>query len=242
MGLISEDKLRYIAGSRGFNLIYLEKDYFLTLFLYLIKDFEGIYLKGGTALNKIFLNHKRLSEDLDFAANREIGGLMSELETAIKNSDFFTKMERDKTTKDFVRYRIYYRSYFKRESYIIADLNRKASVLLKPEKHKVPNFYGLDFEIRTINLKELLAEKIRALITRNQPRDYFDVYFLLKKYKVDINLVERKLKEANETFDRERVFKNARRIYSRWEDINKLTNKKLEFRECMNMIDRKLRR
>lgn len=42
----------------------LVKDYYLTLILYLIKDVEGIYFKGGTALNKIFLNHARLSEDL----------------------------------------------------------------------------------------------------------------------------------------------------------------------------------
>ena len=42
------------------------KDYYLTLILYLIKDVNGIYFKGGTALNKIFLNHARLSEDIDF--------------------------------------------------------------------------------------------------------------------------------------------------------------------------------
>lgn len=241
MDMISEDKLRYIAGSKGFNLIYLEKDYFLTVFLYLVKDFKGIYLKGGTALNKIFLNHKRLSEDLDFVTKREIGELVKGLEAVIKNSDFFSRMEKDKSTKDFVRYMVYYRSYFKRGSYIIVDINRKGSVLLKPEKHKVPNFYGLDFETSTINLKELLAEKIRALITRNQPRDYFDVYFLLGKYEVDMDIVRKKLKEADETFDKERIFKNSRRIYSRWDsDINKLVNKKLEFIKCISLIKKKL--
>lgn len=241
MDMISEDKLRYIAGSKGFNLIYLEKDYFLTIFLYLIKDFEGIYLKGGTALNKIFLNHKRLSEDLDFAAKGEIRGLRRKMETAIKESSFFTRIDRDKTTKDFARYKIYYRSYFKRGSYIIVDLNHKASILLEPEKHRVPNFYGLDFGIRTINLKELLAEKIRALMTRNQPRDYFDAYFLLRRYGVDMDLVRKKLKEAGETFDRERIFRNARKIYSWWDsDMNKLANRKLEFIKCINLIKRKL--
>lgn len=32
--IISENRLRYLSGYKGFNLIYLEKDYFLTLLLY----------------------------------------------------------------------------------------------------------------------------------------------------------------------------------------------------------------
>lgn len=241
MEIIPEDRLRYIAGMKGFNLIYLEKDYFLTMFLYLVKDIKGIYLKGGTALNKIFLNHTRLSEDLDFAMNRPIPDIKAEIENIIKASKLFTRMETDKSTREFLRYRVYYRSYFQKESFIITDLNRKASILLEPERYKVPNFYGTDFSITTLNIKEIVAEKIRALITRNQPRDYFDAYFILKKYTVDMELVKRKTREAGERFDRERIFKNARKIYSKWDsEIPKLTNRKLSFRECINLISKKL--
>ena len=59
MDLITEDKLKYLAGKTGFNMIFLEKDYMLSIFLYLIKDITGLYFKGGTALNKIFLKHIR---------------------------------------------------------------------------------------------------------------------------------------------------------------------------------------
>ena len=54
---ISLDELKIIANKQKFNLILLEKDYLLTYLLYLIKEVKGIYFKGGTALNKIFLNH-----------------------------------------------------------------------------------------------------------------------------------------------------------------------------------------
>jgi len=37
------DKLKYLAGEYNFNLIYLEKDYALTLLLSYIKDVEKIY-------------------------------------------------------------------------------------------------------------------------------------------------------------------------------------------------------
>ena len=59
-----------IVGKTNFLREKLIKDYYLTLILYLIRNVEGIYFKGGTALNKIFLNHARLSEDLDFSLTR----------------------------------------------------------------------------------------------------------------------------------------------------------------------------
>src|SRR3989344_3550241 len=72
MEIINLDQLRIIAGQRKLNIIMIEKDYLVTLLLYLIKDVPGIYFKGGTALNKLYLNHKRLSEDLDFSLTRNI--------------------------------------------------------------------------------------------------------------------------------------------------------------------------
>ncbi|MDP7491380.1 MAG: hypothetical protein QGG26_00295 [Candidatus Undinarchaeales archaeon] len=53
---MTEAQLRYLAGEKGFNLIYLEKDYFLTMLLFYLKDIRGIVFKGGTALNKIYLD------------------------------------------------------------------------------------------------------------------------------------------------------------------------------------------
>lgn len=241
MEVISEDKLRYIAGSKGFNLIYVEKDYFITMLMYLLKDVRGLYLKGGTALNKIFLGHLRLSEDLDFAADRPISETMAEIERLVNGSKMFIRLETDKTTKYFVRYRVYYKSYFQKGSSLIIDINMKASILLKPEKHDVPNFYGMKFGMHTLSIKEIVAEKIRALITRNQPRDYFDAYFILKKYDVDTELVRKKTEEAGNVFDIKRVFKNANKIYANWDsDLTPLTNRKLDYITCMKALRNKL--
>ena len=76
----------------------------------------------------------------------------------------------------------------------------------------------------------MIAEKVRTLITRNQPRDYFDLYILLKKgYKIDFKLVREKLREVNQEFKPERIFKTTNKIYSRWEEINQITNKPVNF-------------
>ncbi len=238
--MISENKLRHIAGTTGMNLIYIEKDYFLTTFLYLTKDVKGIYLKGGTALNKMFLGHARLSEDLDFAADRPVAEIRKEIEKAIESSGIFTRVETDKTTSEFVRYHICYKSYFQGESFIIADVNRRASILLKPERRSVPNFYGMKFSITAIALREIIAEKIRALMTRNQPRDYYDAYLILENHEPDMELVRRKVKEANETFDAKRIFRNANKIYSKWDsDLGPLMNRKLDYMTCINALMKK---
>ncbi|HLC90327.1 MAG TPA: nucleotidyl transferase AbiEii/AbiGii toxin family protein [Candidatus Nanoarchaeia archaeon] len=72
MEIIPQNELRVIAGEKGFGFAIIEKDYLVTYLLFLLKDVEGIYFKGGTALPKIFLDHARLSEDLDFTATVDI--------------------------------------------------------------------------------------------------------------------------------------------------------------------------
>ncbi len=229
MEIITEDKLRYLAGKHGFNIIYLEKDYFLTLLLHSIRNIDGMYFKGGSALNKIFLNYLRLSEDLDFVSRESIPKVKDLVEDAV-DKEIFTRLKIDHSTKDFIRWCIYFKSYFEKKSSIILDVNGKASVHLEPEKHKVKNFYGLDFEITTLNLDEIIAEKVRTLIMRNQPRDYFDLYFILKKHELNFDLINKKLEEVNVKFDVDRIFKNAQKIYSRWDrDLMPLTNKKIKF-------------
>nr|MBA4404771.1 hypothetical protein [Nanoarchaeum sp.] len=232
--IISESKLRYIAGERGFNLIYLEKDYFLTLFLYLLKDVEGLCFKGGTALNKIFLSHKRLSEDLDFVCKKDILTVKEQVIKIWKNNkNFFPKYKFENETPNFFRLKIFYNSFFSKTNYILLDVNQKASIILAPQKQKIYPFYeGIpNFEIFVLSPKELVAEKIRTLITRNQPRDYFDVYNLFEKgHKIDLKLVKKKMEEVGQEFEVKRIFKNAQKIHSRWDtEITQLTNEPVKF-------------
>jgi predicted nucleotidyltransferase component of viral defense system len=241
MDLITKAKLQNIAAEKGFNLIYLEKDYFLTALLYLIKDVGGLYFKGGTALNKIVFNHTRLSEDLDFTCTAKIDKVRKEIEEIIKeNLNLFTKIGTDKEVDKFTRLQVYYKSYFGKKEYVNIDLNSHAKIHLKPEKKRVKHFYKEipRFEIMMLNKKELLAEKIRSLFQRNQPRDYFDAYQIISsKQKIDSKLVKQKLKEAGLKYDTDKIFKNAKKIYSKWEEeIGSLTNKPVTYKTAITII------
>jgi predicted nucleotidyltransferase component of viral defense system len=244
--VISENRLRYISGLKGLNLIYLEKDYFLTVLLYLLKDVDKICFKGGTALNKIFLKHTRLSEDLDFACKCNISHVKDMVVGVLENNkDVFSGYNFENQTDSFFRIKVFYRSYFTGKDFVILDVNGKASVVLPPKKQRVEHFYEElpGFEILTLEPKELIAEKIRALITRNQPRDYFDVYMMLKTgYRIDLNLVKRKLEEAGQIFETERIFRNAQKIYTGWEDeIGKLTNRHINFITAIRLLEKEFR-
>ena len=243
--MISENKLRYIAGLKGFNLIYLEKDFFLTLLLYLLKDLDKIYFKGGTALNKIFLNHTRLSEDLDFTCKEDLSKVKERIIKILEdNKAIFPKYNFEKETSNFFRLKIFYKSFFANKNYILLDVNKKASIILKPQKYKVNHFYENipKFEICTLDVKELVAEKVRTLIMRNQPRDYYDIYNLFKKgYKIDFKLAEKKLREANQKFEIKNVFKNTKKIYSRWKEVNQITNKSVDFFKVIKKLQKELK-
>lgn len=241
---INLDELKITAGEKGFNLFYIEKDYYLTLALYKLREIEGLIFKGGTALNKTFLNYSRLSEDLDFAATAEREVLKKEIKGKLKPD--FNSIKKEGSSRHTIRYKISDKSGAEGKNFILLDINFAAKPILKTQKIKIQHFYKEyipKFSFRCLSKKELIAEKVRALITRHQPRDYYDVYQIIKKgYMIDIPLVKKKVEEAGEEFDIERIFRRANRIYSKWEaDLIPLVNKEVDFHSVMKAIENKFR-
>ena len=140
----------------------------------MIKDIQGIYFKGGTALNKMFLDHARLSEDIDFTITRSEKEVKDEIFNFLALSGFFRDITEGKNVDGFTRFIVEYKDDLGNGK-IFIDLNKKAKLILPSEIHKVNHFYApfiLEFSFRTIAKEELIAEKVRATITRNKPRDH----------------------------------------------------------------------
>ncbi len=72
---INLDDIRRLSTETKFPQGLLEKDYHLTRILHKIseKKFKDLVFKGGTCLNKCYLGFYRLSEDLDFVYNQDVG-------------------------------------------------------------------------------------------------------------------------------------------------------------------------
>jgi predicted nucleotidyltransferase component of viral defense system len=69
---LTRDELNVILGEKRFKKSLIVKDYHITILLYLMRDLKGVYFKGGTALQLAFLNHSRISEDIDFTLTRPL--------------------------------------------------------------------------------------------------------------------------------------------------------------------------
>jgi len=59
------DELRRIAAREELSLNFIAKDEMISRLLLKLQGFDNIILKGGTAINRVYLKNKRFSEDID---------------------------------------------------------------------------------------------------------------------------------------------------------------------------------
>jgi len=237
---ITEAEFNDIIAKTRFSREKLRKDYYLTLILYLIRNVEGIYFKGGTALNKIFLNHARLSEDLDFSLTRNEKEVKEDISKILIDSGFIKEIKEGKNVDGFLRMIVKCQSELG-EGEIFIDLNQRAKLSLSPEIHKINHFYSPfipEFSIKTVAKGELIAEKVAATIGRNKPRDHYDVYMILKKgILIDMNLVKKKCHESKDEFSIIKMFNKAKMLKNRWDkDMISLIAEPISFQEVIKFL------
>lgn len=176
-------------------------------YLYQNKKAEKIYFKGGTAIH-FFLNSPRFSEDLDFStkyAREEIKKIIQEVQKELKRELPEAEISLLYQGRDSIRFRLKYKpANFRYPFNIRVDFTEKETpkeIVTSPLLTKFPIvFFPL---IPHLSKEEILAEKIRAFLTRAKGRDLFDLWFLLKKgLIVDFSLAEEKLKGVKKKFDR----------------------------------------
>ena len=236
---ITLNELKVIAGDKNFNIKLIEKDYLLTQLLYLLRDINGIYFKGGTALNKIFLNHARLSEDLDFTTTKKVSEIEKQIRAKLEGTKF-NKITRAKRVEKFTRLIVHYK-LFHEEDTIFIDLNQRAKLFKKPEKHAINHFYSEfipDFSVNTLSKEEMVAEKVSAAISRNAPRDHFDLYTIIfNKIPINEKLVKQKCRQSGHEFNIIRMFKNANKLKNKWdEDVSQLLPTETSFIQVMQTL------
>jgi len=187
----------------------LEQDYIQALFLQkLYNQTEALVFKGGT-----FLKHAhgldRFSEDLDFTQKKGTENVISQLrEVADSISDYGVEAEIDNIEENNVsascrlRYQgpLYDGSEHSKGS-IEIDVSKREDVLTDPEWTRLFFEYPETRVVNALGLskEELLAEKLRALSTRNKARDLYDCWYLIKQgIQPRNNLFEQKMEVVSE--------------------------------------------
>lgn len=238
---ISLEYLQKISAEQQFNLKLIIKDYYITLILFLLKNMAGMYFKGGTALQKMFLDYSRLSEDIDFTVIGDMQEIKAQIEKKLDETRMFGKITKDKHVEGFLRLVVPYKFIDGEEGTVFIDLNKRAKISFHPETHIVSHFYKEHippFSVQTVALREMIAEKMAATIGRNKPRDHFDLYKIIeKKLEIDVSLVKKKCIESGVEFNIIKMFNNGQKLHKRWhQDMVFLLKEDIPFQKVMQTL------
>lgn len=129
---------------------------------------ELLYWTGGTLLSYHYLHHRK-SVDLDF---------FSEKKFPIEEINRFTQKLKEKGGFKTVRYR----KIFDRHEFIFENREclRIEFVYFNHEKKTLGERKLLE-GVYIDSLDDIAANKILAYFDRNEPKDIFDIYFLIRK-------------------------------------------------------------
>jgi len=246
--MITKKELEEYSKMRGIrNLGHAEKDYFQNIILFILYQNYGnnLVFKGGTALNKCF-GLDRFSEDLDFTCHDKID--IKKLEDGLKRF----KIDFDIETKEFenglkVVIRVKGPLYIGIRSSMckfIVDLSFRENIILKPDIKTIGRFLEEipSFDVLVMQEKEILAEKIRAIMSRVKARDAYDLWFLLEKgVEFDERLVKEKLKYYKQEWSIREFIKKLNLKKAIWEtELRPLVILVPDFKKVKNSILRSI--
>lgn len=159
-----------------------------------------LILKGGTAINLIHTNLKRLSVDidLDYCGSLDKDIALEDRELLEKElDDFMIREEYEVSTKSRSSFALFSRIYRYENAFgnidtIKVDINFMDRVHLYSYAISTVNYFDKTITIKTPAIEELFGMKINALIDRSKPRDLYDSVFLVDNMRLfDKNMLRK---------------------------------------------------
>jgi len=250
--MITKSLLTRKAADENLPAKTIERDYALAHLMAGIAtlgDESGLVFKGGTAIRLCFLPEYRYSADLDFSV---ISGTKEEAYSKISKA--FASVSGDISglrLTDERQPRISYLGPLGRERFLKLDISTDELVLNTEVRTLLPHWPDLpaDSHLRVYSLTEIAGEKIRCLMQRTQCRDYFDLWVLFTREKVDVW-------EAVEVFRKKAAHRgiDAREFARRYEAVTEIYRRNWDaelgehvqnvplFKEVARGVSRELRR
>ncbi len=193
--MLTRKEFEIIQKTTGFNIELLEKAYHLTRVLNEIQKHpilkENLILKGGTALNFIYLKIQRLSIDLDFdytgkILKEEMVKQRSQIEKEIKEitSRLGYNLKDRGSSYIISRQSLQYQTIRNTKDHIKIEINYLHRMPLGNKENKgFPSIFPdiAPFLVPTYSIEELIAQKSTACLIRSEPKDIYDLHILSKQ-------------------------------------------------------------
>lgn len=188
----------------------LERDYVLTWVLAELARHSSLgtaaLLKGGTALKKLYYSDWRYSEDLDFTLSipwlsDDIAAAVREVCAACMKSaglEINVATEEPRYDGERLRNATLYLAYVgplkrtRRPRELKLDFTADEMIVSRPEQRPLLRVYSDEIipppQIVSYPIEEILGEKMRTILQRTEPRDFYDVWRLLRDHAAEMNL------------------------------------------------------
>ncbi len=184
--MIAGEVIQKLAISRQTTTLNVAREYCQHLFLsafYQRATASRVLFKGGTALRVIY-GSPRFSEDLDFSGfgirKPAIEELITDTLSALERLGISIEIEEAKATSGGYLGIIHNR-FLDYHVEIRLEISLRGQAAVKPETALIASDFLPAYTLLHLPQELLVGEKLKALFDRAKPRDFYDLYFILRK-------------------------------------------------------------
>ncbi len=181
--MLSSKAFKVLAVRNQTTELNIRREYAQNIFLsyfYQKPLTRGIFFKGGTAL-RIIHNSPRFSEDLDFSSLvtdfEVIEGVILDTLKDIKKTNIKVGLIESKKTSGG------YLAIIEFKLPLAVNVQLEISFRdknISGELVTIVNDFVLTYSLMALKQEVLVSQKIQALLDRKKPRDFYDLYFMLR--------------------------------------------------------------
>jgi predicted nucleotidyltransferase component of viral defense system len=229
-GPINRARLEERADELGADPVYLEKDFVLTEIIhsYATGDLaDQLVLKGGQALRHVH-GSPRLSTDVDYVARRRLD--FDELRAALNIRYPRLTVPGEpvgRTQRGFKVTPITYRGPLGNSDRVELKVSFRDDLVLPPDTVAYQSPFYDPFPVMVMRIEEMVAEKLRALYQRGNPRDLYDLWFIFTSPAIAVeaagvvDLLSRKFDPefVASGWNRERLYARIEQQATQWDRL-----------------------
>lgn len=182
--MLEESLIKTLAVKFQTTELNIRREYAQHLFLsyfYQQPETKKVWFKGGTALRLIYQS-PRFSEDLDFEAaktsiNKLESGIINSLAEIEREGIKAEIIESKKTTGGYlgeIKFQLKSQKIIVLVEVSFRDKNSQGEIQTIVSNFRPP------YTLMSLTTTQMIEQKIKALLIRQKPRDFYDVYFILR--------------------------------------------------------------
>ena len=227
--MIKPGEIQRKANAEGVRDTQIEKDYILSWILWGISKHtdlsKNLIFKGGTVLKKVYFEDYRFSEDLDFTlieeqSNDQLKTWFVEAFELIKDETNIPLeiIDQNDQADGGMNFYIQYVGPLGgvgAHKTVKVDISRSENLVFEAVEQEVFLAYSDQekYKVLCYSLEEILVEKLRSTIQRMQPRDFYDIWYLLEIHgmHIDFYIPEYRIKCESKGVDPSTFHSNSKK-------------------------------